>query len=173
MATRDTVSIREEITITVGKIDYLLIQHPQTSLDFDDPGHGEPELCVVFETEPKSIISESALQEFRSSILDQDDVFQPAFLVNIIFYGAKQEDVEIGPDAPNELDVEIEPDALNELRAWKTKDWYFVQGPPNSKVARGPYVFLDGTAWQPWRVYRDHNTCFMKTFKPSPDAAGR
>ncbi|KAJ4015401.1 hypothetical protein NW752_006864 [Fusarium irregulare] len=161
MATRDTVSLREEKTITVGKIDYLLIRHPQTCLDFDDPGDGEPELCVLFEIQPKSTISESALQEFRSSILDRDDVFQPAFLANIIFYGAKPEDVE------------IEPDVWNELRAWKTKNWYFVHGPPFPKVARGPYVFLHGAAWQPWRVYRDSNACFMKTFKPSPDAAGR
>ncbi|KAI1058905.1 hypothetical protein LB507_004038 [Fusarium sp. FIESC RH6] len=132
MAIRASVSISEEETITVGNIDYLLIRSSQTSLDFNDPRDGELKLSVVYITEPSDTISKSALQEFRSSILDRDDVFQSAFLANIIFYGAKQEDVE------------IEPDALNELRAWKTQNWSFVQGTSDSKVAPGPYVLLRG-----------------------------
>ncbi|KAJ4135096.1 hypothetical protein NW768_004711 [Fusarium equiseti] len=161
MAIRATVRISEEETITVGNIEYLLIRNPDTSLGSNDPENGEPKLSVVYITKPSNKISKSALQEFRSSTLDRDDVFQPAFLANIIFYGAKQEDVE------------VEPDALNELRAWKTQNWSFVQGTSDLKVAPGPYVLLRGTAWQPWRVYRDCNACFMKTFKPSPNAAGR
>ncbi|KAF4453902.1 protein fluG [Fusarium austroafricanum] len=128
MAIRAIVRISEEVTVTVGNIDYLLVPNPEATLDSGNPGDGEPKLFVVYVTKPSNTISKSALQEFRSSILDRDDVFQADFLTNIIFYGAKEEDVE------------LESDALNELLVWKTRNWSFVEGRPDSKVAPGPHL---------------------------------
>ena len=153
MAIRATVRLSEEKTITVGNIDYLLVPNPrvwflplrliesmiienlciQATLDSSNPDDVDPRLSVVYVTKPSDTISKSALQEFRRSILDRDDVFQADFLANIIFYGAKEDDVK------------IESDAIDELRVWKTRNWSFVEGRPGSKVAPGPYVLLHGT----------------------------
>lgn len=115
----------------------------------------------MYLTKPGQNISKSALREFRANILDQDDVFQPEFYCNLVFYGSMKDELQ------------IEPDALEELAAWNTKTWTYVTGNPAAKVAPGPYVSARGKTWQPWRIYRDFNATFMCTFKPSLDNSGR
>lgn len=115
----------------------------------------------MYVTQPGQKISKSALRDFRANTLDQDDIFQPAFYCNVVFYGSKKEELQ------------IEPDALEELSAWNTKTWKSVTGKPAAKVVPGPYVFARGKTWQPWRIYYDFNTTFMRTFKPLPDSSGR
>jgi hypothetical protein len=88
-------------------------------------------------------------------------VFHSEFYTNIVFYGSKQEDVQ------------VEPDAVEELAAWNTKTRTFIEGNSSSTVAAGPYVFTKGQTWQPWRIYYDFNATFMCTFKPSSDHSGR
>lgn len=105
-------------------------------------------------------IDKLTLREFRTKTLDRDDVFQPAFYRNLVFYGS------------NKADVLIEADALDELAAWNVKTKTFVAGNA-AQVTTGPYVFHGGKTWQPWRVYYDINACFMTSFKPSPDGLGR
>jgi hypothetical protein len=106
-------------------------------------------------------ITKGALQEFRDNVLDRDDVFRPEFCSNIVFVGA------------HEADVNILPDALDELASWQVKSRHFVAGTSSTAVAPGPYVLLRGKTWQPWRVYYDFNACFMTSFMPSPDSQGR
>jgi hypothetical protein len=117
-------------------------------------------LVLAYLTKPGQSISKSALRDFRANTLDQDDVFHPKFYCNVVFYGSKEDDLQ------------IEPGALEELAAWNTKTSTFVAGNPAAKVAPGPYVSARGRTWQPWRVYRDFNSTFMRTFKPSPDSFG-
>lgn len=115
----------------------------------------------MYLTTPGQCISRSALREFRATILDRDDVFQPEFCCNIIYYGSKKDSLY------------LEPDALEELAAWHTKTQTFVEGIPAAKVAPGPYVFARGKTWQPWRIYYDFNATVMTALKPSPDGSGR
>jgi hypothetical protein len=118
-------------------------------------------LVLVYITKPGQNVSKSVLREFRATTLDQDDVFQPEFYSNVVFYGSKQDDLQ------------IEPNALEELAAWNTKTWTCIEGNPAAKVAPGPYVFARGKTWQPWRIYHDFNATFMCTFKPSSDFSER
>jgi hypothetical protein len=112
-------------------------------------------------TKPGQTISKSTLREFRVTILDQDDVLQPSFYTNVVFYGSKKEDLC------------IESDAREELAAWNTEHWTCVEGNDDGQIAPGPYVFGKGATWQPWRIYHDFNSTFMCAFKPSSDFSGR
>ncbi|KAG9251982.1 amidase [Emericellopsis atlantica] len=119
------ISLEEEVKITVGETDYVLV--PTTSfVDFD----GNPSSTVLF-------------------ILEQDDVFQPAFCSNVVFYGSTADQVQ------------VHSDVIHELKLWNTTRWIFVAGDTSPNVARGPYVFVKSRVWQPWRVYRDFNATFM------------
>lgn len=113
-----------------------------------------PGTCILDSTRPNHF--QILLREFCTSVLAKDDVFQPEFLRNIVFYGSKKEDLI------------IEFDAFEELTAWNSETRTFLAGSPNAKVASGPYVFTRERTWQPWRVYHDFNGTFMRTFKPSP-----
>ncbi len=114
-----------------------------------------PTLVLVYVITPGQSVSRTALCDFRKKTLE-DDVFQPEFCHNLVFYGAA------------ETDVRIESDAMDELRTWNTETQTFIIGRPGAKVAPGPYVFVDNKVWQPWRIYYDFNGCFMTSFKPSP-----
>ncbi|CAJ2509148.1 Uu.00g141740.m01.CDS01 [Anthostomella pinea] len=149
----------EEVQIKVGGVEYLLIPNPENFLSFDDGN--APVLLLVYVTEPGQTISKSTLRDFRTTTLDPDDVFQPEFFCNVVFYGSKKDDLH------------IDPDVLEELAAWNTKTSTYVEGHPAAKVAPGPYIFAKGKTWQPWRVYYDFNAAFMTAFKPSPDSSGR
>ena len=115
----------------------------------------------MYLTTPGQSISKSALREFRAQILDRDDVFQPEFCCNAVFYGSKNDEIH------------IEPDALEELSAWHTETHTFARGNLAAKVAPGPYVFAREKTWQPWRIYHDFNATVMTALKPSPDGSGR
>ena len=54
-------------------------------------------------TEPDMSVSTSALYGFRANILNQDDVFQPDFYCNVVFYGNQKDNVQIEPGIPEEL----------------------------------------------------------------------
>ncbi|KAL1879269.1 hypothetical protein Daus18300_001848 [Diaporthe australafricana] len=142
--------IDEEVEITVGG--HLGIE--ATTLD----DHG-PVLTPVYRTVPGQTVSKSTLQAFHTGVLDRDDVFQPEFYRNVVFYGSKKEDLN------------FEPDASDYLSAWNTESTYFVAG--EADVAPGPYGVKGGRSWQPWRIYHDFNSVFMTTFKPAADGSGR
>ncbi len=125
-------------------------------LEFLDPKLTEdPALIVSYTTGPGNVITKSDLLEFRD-ILDQDDVFQPEFCSNIVFYG------------PDEVDFTVFADASELVSEWKTETRTFVTAKEGSSFipAPGPYVVTDGRTWQPWRIYHDSNATIMTAFKP-------
>lgn len=154
----EPVTVHRDVEITVGDVDYLLILNPQNFLDgagFDANSHT---LALVYATTPGEIISVSSLREFRANTLSQDDVFQPDFATNLIFYGS------------DETDLAIEPDALEELKAWNVRRHCVLESNQSHSpylAAPGPYVYSSGRTWQPWRIYHDFNACFMVALKPS------
>lgn len=120
-----------------------------------------PVLVLVYLTKPGQIISTTALRNFRATSLEQDDVFHSEFYANIVFYGSKEDSLQ------------IEPDAIEELEAWSTKTRTFVEGNPSFVVAASPYVLAKNQTWQPWKIYYDFNATFMCTFRPSSSCPGR
>ncbi|KAG8533084.1 uncharacterized protein KY384_001867 [Bacidia gigantensis] len=122
--------IEEEITLTVGKVRYLLVSNQENVNFIPDVNFkgDDPTLLIVYLTSPGDRISKSALLDFRTNVLDRDDVFQPEFCSNIVYYGSKKDDLE------------IEPDALEQLATWHTETQTFVTARSGANVAPGPYA---------------------------------
>ncbi|KAF2753095.1 amidase [Pseudovirgaria hyperparasitica] len=149
-----TVEMDQELKIQVGSIEYFLLAHKENFLDFLADG---PSLAVVYLVTSGQKVSRKNLRDFRENVLDKDDIFQPEFCRNVVFYGG------------DESELDVTDDAIEELDAWKTKTWTCVRGNATSRVACGPYVFAHKQTYAPWRIYRDFNATFMTTFKPSKD----
>ncbi|KAK8139285.1 amidase signature enzyme [Apiospora sp. TS-2023a] len=129
-----------EHTLTLEDTQYCLVQNLENFLGFEDESLA---LVIVYLVSPGDNITKSKLLEFRSNVLEKDDVFHPDFFQNIVFYGAQKSEVT------------VEPDALKQLNAWQTKGQSFLAGGSKSTVAHGPYVALHGKTWQPWRCTLD------------------
>ncbi|KAK4145056.1 amidase [Dichotomopilus funicola] len=114
------IVVDDEPKITVGNVQYLLVPHHQA-------------------------ISATDLRDFRTNVLDKDDVFQAEFCRNFVFY------------APGDNNSKLQPEAKDELVAWNTKTITFVRGDLSSKVAPGPYAGTNQRVIVPSRCY----------FKPS------
>ncbi|KAM0742631.1 hypothetical protein ACQRIT_002808 [Beauveria bassiana] len=88
-----------DFEITVGNVKYLLIENQENFLqcaDFDsDNGHI---LVLVYTIGPNDPIEKSALREFQPSTLNRDDVYQPDFASNMVFYGFSEEGFILDPD---------------------------------------------------------------------------
>ncbi|PSN64376.1 hypothetical protein BS50DRAFT_636567 [Corynespora cassiicola Philippines] len=169
--------LEHDVEVTVSHGRYLLIQHHEdvfSSWTFHRPAlpfaGSDPSpqytlsLILVYPVTPGLRISTSALRDFRTNTLQRDDVFQPDFCHNVVFYGSKEDGVE------------VEPGALEELQAWDVKTRTFLAGDPSNgpaaNVTPGPYVSFRGKTWQPWRIYNDLNACFMTALNPSPNTFG-
>lgn len=87
-----------------------------------------PTLKLVFSTLASETITRSALQQFCAKALEQDDITQPAFFLNIAFYGCR------------EKDLCFHPDALEELASWDVKTRTIIEGDLATYLAPGPYV---------------------------------
>ncbi|KAI0110841.1 amidase [Nemania sp. FL0031] len=145
--TKTSVAIEEEVRLRVGETDYVLIPHEHSFVPFNATTAPVP--FIVYRTKPEQIMTREALKVFRETILDRDDVFQPAFATHVVFYGN------------GEQRLEMSKDAVEELLDWGAK-WSFVEGDSSHPVAPGPYVFAKEKVWQPWKVYYDVNGAFMK-----------
>ncbi|KAL8851595.1 MAG: hypothetical protein Q9221_003527 [Calogaya cf. arnoldii] len=154
------ISIDEEVEVTVGDVRYVLIPNQYNFIPAGSFKGDDPTPLLVYLTAPGETIFKSSLCRFRAD-LDRDDVFQPSFCWNIVYYGSEEDDLQ------------IEPDAFEELAAWQTKTQTFVKGNSAVKVAPGPYIFAKEKTWQPWRIYHDFNAIAMTSLKPSPDGSGR
>ncbi|KAF4764335.1 hypothetical protein HAV15_000346 [Penicillium sp. str.  len=98
--------IDEEFELTVGDSRYLLIPEKEVLLHFEGEG---PALVLVYTTVAGQSITKAAIRQFRANVLDKDDVFRSSFYTNLIFYGGKQHEIE------------IEPEAFSELAAWNVQ----------------------------------------------------
>lgn len=153
-------SVQMEVQVTINGVDYLLIPNGNNFLSLEDDSGVAP--ALVYVTNPGQKISSSILEEFKETVLDKDDVFQPQFFCNVLFYGHPKADLQVDPD----IEIQLK------LR-WGTIWHDFVVGDIDADVRPGPYIFTQGTTWQPWRIYRDTHGAFMSTFKPAPDNTGR
>ncbi len=169
------VSVKAELTLKIGGAQYLLIdrvgdsqeivsivianwpilyQAANSSLKLDSV-HENPAPFVVFPVGDGDKITDSYLKAFRSRHLDADDIFQPIFLKNVIFYVSE------------ETNVSLEPSAVSLLATWNTTKWHSVKSADEkNEIAPGPYISHQGRIWEPWRIYND-DTLSMVSFKPA------
>ncbi|POS78188.1 hypothetical protein DHEL01_v203404 [Diaporthe helianthi] len=141
--------------INVEGVKYLL----DLGIEAITTDDGGPVLVLLYRTFPGQTISKSTLQESQNNVLATDDVFQPGFYRNMLFYGSRKEELN------------IEPDVFDYLSDCKTENTYFVVS--DADTPPGPYVIMGGRCWQPWRIYHDFNSIFMTTFKPGGGGSGR
>ncbi|KAK4228545.1 amidase [Podospora fimiseda] len=133
------------IVITVGDVQSLLIPTRIEATTF----------VVVYLIDPNYTVTATDLRDFRANVLEKDDVFQPDFCLNVVFYGPQARDGFKLPDG-----------AKRELETCNTKSVTMVNEVPSVNVGPGPYVSMGGKPWQPWRIYRDFNATLMCGFKP-------
>jgi hypothetical protein len=120
--------------------------------------HDIPATFVIVSVCCGDKITNASLKTFRSTHLDADDTFQPAFLSNIVFYGDE------------ETDADPQPSAVSLLATWNTKRWHFVKSADEKNgIAPGPYVSYRGRIWEPRRIYTDDTLSMMVSFKPTGD----
>jgi hypothetical protein len=101
-------------------------------------------------------ITKSLLEDFREDCLENDDIFQPAFLEHFVFYGA------------DKSSVELQPSVINLLASWNTQGWTFAKEKVEKpRLDSGPYVGYRGNIWEPWRIYTDDYLTMTQTFKPA------
>ncbi|MCJ1248407.1 hypothetical protein MMC30_005624 [Trapelia coarctata] len=153
--------LHQDIIISLEDVQYFLVQLSKDLLGKTKIWHESivPAVAIIVSTGDR--ITEDLLKKFRIDRLDKDDIFQPEFLENIIFYGGRGDNIE------------LDSDALNLLRSWKTVNISFVSGNTLSQqVAPGPYIIYNGQLWQPWRIYEDYAETLMLSFRP-PDLNAR
>ncbi|CAK7229734.1 hypothetical protein SCUCBS95973_007328 [Sporothrix curviconia] len=140
------------LEITVGDVEYLLVEHPSNFLaaSFADDG---PTLALIYALTPGTLLTRAALCDFHARVLDRDDVFQTAFRRNIVFSSGSNSD--------------LAHDVAGLLREWGVETRTFVA----AAAAPGPYVVQDQKTWQPWRVYHDGSGCFMTALRPGAPVA--
>ncbi|KAI0101049.1 amidase signature domain-containing protein [Nemania sp. FL0031] len=123
------------------------------------PGHPEcssrlrqPSLITCFQVSKNSAINSRVLHLWRKVHLDQDDVFHPNFLQNVIFCGVEQSHINLTDDAKSLLG-----------------EWGTVTVEYESKigVASGPYLVHLGTLHSVWKVYEDRQLAFSQSIWPS------
>lgn len=110
----------------------------------------EASLATCFQVQGKFIIDANRLRAWRSNYLDEDDVFHPAFLQEIIFGGSD--------------DVYLESDTQDVFEAWETLKVSFV---PHLSIAKGPCYVNKDVIHSVWRVYEDRQLAFVQAIWPS------
>ncbi|PGH09380.1 hypothetical protein AJ79_05692 [Helicocarpus griseus UAMH5409] len=101
-----SLSTDEELQLTVGQTEYILIPCRENFLSLENSST-TPTLILVYRTEQGQAVSGSALRHFRTDTLDQDDVFQPEFFSNIVFSGARRTSFSWSPMPVKNLPREI------------------------------------------------------------------
>lgn len=95
-------------------------------------------------------IDADCLRAWRSNYLDEDDVFHPAFLQEIIFGGTDN--------------AHLESDAQDVLETWGTLKVSFI---PYLSIPNGPCYVNKDIIHSVWRVYEDRQLAFLQATWPS------
>ena len=172
LLTADAV-VQEHNYVSMGESQYLLSptfevspslsRVSTTSKSSDDmqniktadtwPGHTHP--IVIIATWRNDRITRTQLQSLLTDIFIPDDIFQPGFLANVIFYGAREDELV------------LDPEASKLLEEWGTSNIEYIANDAfQVQLAQGPYMIHRGRLWQPWRIYDDHAETLMMSFMP-------
>lgn len=98
-------------------------------------------------------IDAERLRAWRARYLDEDDVFDPAFLQEVIFGGSS--------------DIRLEHDTIQLFETWKTRHVSFV---PDMSMINGPCYVHQDNLHTVWRVYDDRQLAFVQAIWPSIDS---
>ena len=109
----------------------------------------EASLVTIFQVNENQTVDADDLRAWRASLLDEDDVFHPAFLQEIIFGGAE---------------VHLDSDVGGVFKSWETLHVTFA---PHLHIADGPYLLKHNLIFSVWRVYEDCQLAFVQATWPS------
>lgn len=110
----------------------------------------EASLATYFRVQENRTIDADCLRAWRSNYLDEDDVFHPAFLQEIIFGGTDK--------------VRLENDIQEVFEAWETLKVSFE---PHLSISNGPCYVNKDVIFSVWRVYEDRQLAFLQATWPS------
>ncbi|KAH7312544.1 amidase signature domain-containing protein [Stachybotrys elegans] len=111
-----------------------------------------PSLVTCVKVDKGQTIDVDALRTWRLDHIDQDDVFHPEFLTEVVFSGVESTDVRLTGDARDMLTV------------WGTRK---VRFGPNLDIDDGSYAVVDGMLYTVWRVYSDSHLAFSQALWPT------
>ncbi|MCJ1357712.1 MAG: hypothetical protein MMC33_007708 [Icmadophila ericetorum] len=106
-----------------------------------------PSLVTCFHLQKNQTINAPTLRGWRTDYLDEDDVFHPDFLREIIFTGVDFDDVRLTSDVENLF-----------------KDWQTLKVGYESHldVENGPYYVDKGLLYSVWKIYEDRQLAFLQ-----------
>ncbi|RHZ68074.1 hypothetical protein CDV55_107783 [Aspergillus turcosus] len=138
MSLRD--NLNEEAELAVGDSRYVLIPEKENFLsdiafEADAADSEVPLLVLVYKTTAEQTITQSALREFRANVLDKDDVIRSEFWANVVFYGAEEKDINIAPEA------------CDELAAWNVQNKLFAAGNPAAEAGSNGRVIVPSRSY--------------------------
>jgi hypothetical protein len=109
-------------------------------------------LVTCLKAQKNQVINATTLQEWRVEFLDGDDVFDPAFLIQIMICGVDSNDINVTSDA-QEL-----------LAAWNTQGIIYQ---PHLDIPNGPYYTSEGVLHSVWKIYDDYQLAFVQALWPA------
>ena len=112
---------------------------------------------TYFRLRKDQTIDASDLLRWRSEHLDEDDVFAPEFLQEIVFGGVNSEDIH------------LESDTEKLFEDWRTLKIRYL---PHLDISDGPYYIHKRLLHSVWRVYGDRQLAFVQATWPSTDDDG-
>lgn len=107
-------------------------------------------LATCLQVPKNQTIDADYLRAWRADFLDNDDVFHPCFLQEVVFGGTD--------------DVHLESGTQDLFKAWETCRVSFV---PDLGAASGPCYIRNNDIHTVWRVYEDRQLAFVQSTWPS------
>ena len=114
-------------------------------------------MVTYFRVRREQTIDADTLRDWRTRLLDNDDVFKSEFLREIIFGG-----VESG-------DVHITNEATKLFETWQTQN---IRYAPHLDTSDGPYYVDQTYFYSVWRIYEDSNLAFVQSTWPATGENG-
>lgn len=106
------------------------------------------QLVTYFHVRKKQNIDGSTLNSWREDHLDEDDVFHPEFLKEIVFGG-------IHPDG-----ISLTRDAKKVLERWQTRA---IRYEPDLSIESGRYFICNGMVYSIRKVLEDYQHAFVQS----------
>lgn len=131
----------------------------QTLPSVDDHLKSGP--ATVIPVPADGVIDAPYLKLLVQKYSETDDVFSPAFLAGLIFYG------------PNASDKILSNCVKQLLEDWHTQWTYFQPTPQelHDPLEAGPCVVYNGTIHTIWRIYDDPQLAFVRAVWPLSHSA--
>ncbi|KAM7188406.1 amidase [Rhypophila sp. PSN 637] len=147
--------VEEDVYITVGGVEYLLVLNAEVNTTDEIITDAFQKFLKDADYQSEEVTLVLVYTDNAGQVIKGQDLVD--FRINIL----QKDDVFQPPST-----------AMSSFMGARTRA-FFLKGDPTVTVPPGPYVFMRGKTWQPWRTYYNTHACFMSSFKPSPHDRGK